>query len=86
MKSALASRWSNDYHSFGLSWTPENIEFKIDGESNSLNASNMPPNFKFDSKVNAICNLYINIVVILISYCVVLYSRCSVSRRYDKFP
>jgi len=51
MKSTLANRWSNDYHSFGLSWNPENIEFKIDGESNFLNASNIPPNFKFDSKV-----------------------------------
>jgi len=51
MKSTLTNRWSSDYHSFGLIWNPETIEFKIDGESNFLNSSNIPPNFKFDSKV-----------------------------------
>lgn len=51
MKSILTKRWSDDYHSFGLSWKPENIEFEIDGKSKFLNASNISQNFKFDSKV-----------------------------------
>lgn len=43
--------WSNDYHSFVLSWTPENIIFKIDGQSNNLDAWNLPLNVILDAEV-----------------------------------
>jgi len=51
MKSTLASRWSEDYHNFVLSWSPENIVFKIDGESHQLDMSNLPLDLIFDSEV-----------------------------------
>lgn len=51
MRSILANRWSEDYHSFVLSWSPENIIFKIDGESNYLDTANFPLDL-FDSDVN----------------------------------
>ncbi|VVC39997.1 Hypothetical protein CINCED_3A002549 [Cinara cedri] len=41
MKLISNSRWSDDYHTFILSWTPQNIEFKIDGKSNNLDTSNL---------------------------------------------
>lgn len=30
--------WTDDYHTFELSWTPGNVVFKIDGESYNLNS------------------------------------------------
>ncbi|KAL4131837.1 hypothetical protein QTP88_009086 [Uroleucon formosanum] len=50
MKSTSTSRWSEDYHSFVLSWSPENIVFKIDGESHQLDTSNLPLDLIFDSE------------------------------------
>lgn len=55
MKSTLANRWSEDYHSFVLSWSPDHIIFKIDGESKNLDTSNLPLDFIFDSDVKTIC-------------------------------
>lgn len=51
MKSTLTSRWSEDYHTFAVSWSPENIVFKIDGESHQLDTSNLPLDLIFDSEV-----------------------------------
>lgn len=51
MKSILKSRWSDDYHTFSLSWTPQNIVFKIDGESNNLDTSNLSLEDIFSSEV-----------------------------------
>lgn len=50
MKSTLENRWSDDYHSFLLSRSPESIIFKIDGESNYLDIANLPLDL-FDSDV-----------------------------------
>lgn len=54
MKLTKANHWTEDYHSFVLSWTPENIIFKIDGESNYLDTSNLPLDAIFDSTVKKI--------------------------------
>lgn len=51
MKSISKSPWSNDYHSFVLTWTPKNIAFQIDGESNFLDTSNLPMDVIFESEV-----------------------------------
>lgn len=51
MKSIKTNRWSDDYHSFILTWTPENTIFKIDGESNYLDTTNLPLDAIFDSNV-----------------------------------
>jgi len=58
MRSTLENRWSDDYHSFVLSWTPQNIIFKIDGESNYLETSNLPLDAIFESDVNIL--LFVN--------------------------
>lgn len=57
MKSTSARRWSDDYHTFELSWSNYNIVFKIDGESHQLDTSNLPLDLIFDS------NYYISIGV-----------------------
>lgn len=51
MKSISDKRWSDDYHSFILSWTHENIVVKIDGESNFVDTSNLPLDIIFDAEV-----------------------------------
>jgi len=51
MKSISASRWSDDYHTLELSWSNNNILFKIDGESHPLDTSNLQLNLIFDSEV-----------------------------------
>lgn len=51
LKSTSENRWSDDYHSFALSWTPGRIVFKIDGESNYLDTTNLPLDILFDSEV-----------------------------------
>lgn len=50
-ESSSDNPWSNDYHSFALSWTPENIIFKIDGKSHNLDAWNLPLNVILDAEV-----------------------------------
>ncbi|XP_060850898.1 uncharacterized protein LOC132929522 [Rhopalosiphum padi] len=50
MKSISASRWSDDYHTLELSWSNNNILFKIDGESHPLDTSNLQLNLIFDSE------------------------------------
>lgn len=50
-ESSSENTWSNDYHSFILSWTPENIIFKIDGQSHNLDAWNLPLNVILDADV-----------------------------------
>lgn len=52
MKSTSNNHWTNDYHSFILSWTHENIVVKIDGESNYLDTSNLPLDIIFDAEVS----------------------------------
>jgi len=54
MESKLLKRPTDEYHSFVLSWSPDNIVFKIDGKSNYLNASNLPLNIILDSEVKQI--------------------------------
>lgn len=54
MRSTKPNGWSNDYHSFVLNRTPENIVFKIDGESSILDTSNIPLDIIFDSEVKTI--------------------------------
>jgi len=51
MESKLSNRSTDGYHSFVLSWTPDSIIFKIDGENNNLDASNLPLNIILDSEV-----------------------------------
>lgn len=51
MKLTSQNTWHSDYHSFKLSWSPENIVFKIDEESNHFDTSNLPLDFIFDSEV-----------------------------------
>lgn len=51
MKSVSKSRWSDDYHTFILSWSPQNIIFKIDGEINNLDISNLSLEDIFSSEV-----------------------------------
>lgn len=51
MKSTSARPWSDDYHTFELSWSNYNIVFKIDGESHQLDTSNLPLDLIFDSDV-----------------------------------
>lgn len=53
-KLTKANHWNDDYHSYVLSWTPENTIFKIDGESNYLDTSNLPLDAIFDSNVKQI--------------------------------
>lgn len=52
MKLSSAKPWSDDYNTFLLSLTPENVIFKINGESNFLDKSNLPLDTIFDSEVN----------------------------------
>lgn len=52
MESNLENPWSDDYHSFVLSWTPENVVFKIDEKISNLDAWNLPLNIILDSEVN----------------------------------
>lgn len=54
MKSTIKRRWSDDYHTFVLSWTPQNIVFTIDGESNNLDTSNLSLEDIFSSEVKYI--------------------------------
>lgn len=54
MKKSLNNPWSDDYHSFVLTWTPKNIVFQIDGESNYLDTSNLPMDVIFESEVKKI--------------------------------
>lgn len=88
MKSTLASHWSDEYHSFVLSWSPENIVFKIDGESHQLDTTNLPLDLIFDSEVYylVIMSDYIIIILILNFHCIVLYIHWCVSWWYDKIP
>lgn len=51
MKSTSKSRWSDDYHSFVITRTHENVEFEIDGSSQYLNTSNLLLDIIFDSEV-----------------------------------
>eukprot|EP00102_Acyrthosiphon_pisum_P012999 XP_008182377.1 PREDICTED: uncharacterized protein LOC100165182 [Acyrthosiphon pisum] len=50
MKLTSQDTWHNGYHSFKLSWSPENIVFKIDEETNHLDTMNLPLDFIFDSE------------------------------------
>lgn len=50
MESKLSNQ-KDEYHSFALSWSPDDIIFKIDGENNYFNASNLPLNIILDSEV-----------------------------------
>ncbi|XP_022166764.1 uncharacterized protein LOC111031217 [Myzus persicae] len=50
MKLTSQNTWHNGYHSFKLSWSPENIVFKIDEEINHLDITNLPLDFIFDSE------------------------------------
>lgn len=52
MESNSEKPWSDGYHSFVLSWTPENVVFKVNGKSNELDAWNLPLNVILDSEVN----------------------------------
>lgn len=54
MKLTKENHWTEDYHSYVLSWTPENTIFKIDGESSYLDTSNLPLDAIFDSTVKQI--------------------------------
>lgn len=49
--SSQGNHWSDDYHTFELSRSPDNIVFRIDGESNQLDTSDLPMNLIFDSEV-----------------------------------
>ncbi|XP_025423118.1 uncharacterized protein LOC112692604 isoform X2 [Sipha flava] len=48
--SSQRNRWSDDYHTFEFSRSPDNIVFRIDGESNQLDTSDLPMNLIFDSE------------------------------------
>jgi len=48
---AISNRsWTDDYHTFELSWTPGNVIFKIDGKSYNLNSPELLQ-ILFNSKV-----------------------------------
>jgi len=64
MKLTSQNTWHRGYHSFKLSWSPENIVFKIDDESNRLDTTNLPLDFVFDSEVNT----YQQVLIIVIFY------------------
>lgn len=51
MKSTSENRWSDDYHSFVITRTHENVEFEIDGQSQYMNTSNLLLDLIFDSEV-----------------------------------
>lgn len=85
MKSTSTSRWSEDYHSFVLSWSPENIVFKIDGESHQLDTSNLPLDLIFDSEVYF--QLLCIIIILTLNFeFLVFYIYWCISWWYDKFP
>jgi len=64
MKLTSQDTWHSGYHSFKLSWSPENIIFKIDEESHHLDTMNLPLDFIFDSEVN----IYLQVLIIVIFY------------------
>lgn len=41
MKSTLANYWTDGYHSFVISWTSDNVAFKVDGKSIYLDTSSV---------------------------------------------
>lgn len=52
MQSNFSNRWSDDYHTFVLSWTEEDVEFNIDGKSTYMDSVwNLPLNIILDSEV-----------------------------------
>lgn len=86
MRSTLTKSWSEDYHSFVLSWSPGNIVFKIDGESNYLDMANLPLDL-FDSDVKTTSYfIYKCSILIFIYNFLVLYFHYFVSWWHDKFP
>lgn len=64
MKKILNDPWSNDYHSFVLTWTPKTIVFNIDGDSNYLDTTNLPMDVIFESEVTQTLIIFHLIVVI----------------------
>lgn len=61
MKSTSENRWSDDYHSFVITRTHENVEFEIDGQSQYMNTSNLLLDLIFDSEVKL--KLIISLVI-----------------------
>lgn len=83
MQSNFSNRWSDDYHSFVLSWTEEDVEFKIDGESTYVDAVwNLPLNIILDSEVRNLIIVMLQFLNFLITPHSVLHIRQCVSRRY----
>jgi hypothetical protein len=64
--SSQRNRWSDDYHTFEFSRSPDNIVFRIDGESNQLDTSDLPMNLIFDSEVRKLFNVNEYSIIIFI--------------------
>lgn len=58
MKSTSANYWTVGYHSFIISWTPENVIFKLNGKSNYLDTSSVLLDDIFVSEVKKYIQLY----------------------------
>ncbi|XP_026809559.1 uncharacterized protein LOC113551491 [Rhopalosiphum maidis] len=50
MKLKSENGWHNDYHTFKLSWSSDNMIFEIDGEGHRMATTNLPTNTIFESE------------------------------------
>lgn len=66
--SSQENRWSDNYHTYEISRSPENIVFKIDGESYQLDTSDLPTDLIFDSEVMKLVIMNEHCIIILNFY------------------
>lgn len=76
--------WSDDFHSFKLSWSPGNLVLKIDEQSHVFNSPQTLQGL-FNSEVKYLVTLYELVILILIYNYLELFIYWCVSRWYEIF-